>query len=322
MEQCPVELWREITALACTDGGYTGCSLSLVSHTMRDIIEPIRYDSVALTSFHQYPAFARSLREADGRSPIRHLFFSIEEPVIPPEYLASKMPYDSIHPILLAAAPSLRTLAVHGIPSFYLPNTVFPSLTHLSSPYRRFPKSVQFPQLRRYCLIGQHTFTDIADWLAQFAPTITHLRLPDITRSWRIIPYLRVLLHGPSSPPVPNPSGTARPIARFIGYTDTHYVPGSDKERRALDLAAKLPELVHILVQQTDSDVFIRNEEFHATLREIAQASPGGYDTGRRLHVLPDAPEQDPYSVAQAREYQQWQDLVEGGDGLWQLPDI
>lgn len=326
MERCPVEVWREITVMACTDGGYTGCSLSLVSRTMRDIVRNIRYASVALTAQHQYPAFVASLRNASGPVAIHHLFLSIALGT------DEKVPQDCTDAILQAAAPSLRTLVVHGLDFFWMPDIVFPMLTDLSMPYIDLPAAGKLPRLHRYHPYKQSFFDYLGYWLADSVPTLTHLRLSDISQAIKVIPFLRVLLHGPSSPPAPIPEGVVRPTY-FLSYAQTHHWPGSDQEQHALDLAAKLPDLVHIFMQQTavpsayasDEDpghrgAFQRSMEVRTTLRALAEASGGGHDTGRRLHVLPDAPADDPYSFAQAHEC--WLDLVKGGDGLWQVPNI
>ena len=48
MNNFPVEIWLHILALACTDGGYTGRSLCLVSRQMRDVVGPVRFRSVSI----------------------------------------------------------------------------------------------------------------------------------------------------------------------------------------------------------------------------------------------------------------------------------
>ncbi|TBU63281.1 hypothetical protein BD310DRAFT_809396, partial [Dichomitus squalens] len=42
----PLELLENIFSYACTDGGHTGRSLSLVSRYFLDVVRPIRYGSV------------------------------------------------------------------------------------------------------------------------------------------------------------------------------------------------------------------------------------------------------------------------------------
>lgn len=48
MEKLPAELMLTIFAFACTDGGRTGCALSLVSKHIREVSRPLRFYSIAL----------------------------------------------------------------------------------------------------------------------------------------------------------------------------------------------------------------------------------------------------------------------------------
>lgn len=70
----PSELWLSIFTLACTDGGYTGCSLSLVNEAIHYISSPVRLYSVSLTSKDQMSAFLSFLSSAPASSAtVRHL---------------------------------------------------------------------------------------------------------------------------------------------------------------------------------------------------------------------------------------------------------
>ncbi|KZT28812.1 hypothetical protein NEOLEDRAFT_781622 [Neolentinus lepideus HHB14362 ss-1] len=73
MDRCPVEIVSEIISLACTDGGATGCSLSLVSKGMALTSEPFRFQSVALSGLRQISKFLEMSEGGPGRK-IRHLF--------------------------------------------------------------------------------------------------------------------------------------------------------------------------------------------------------------------------------------------------------
>ncbi|OBZ70278.1 hypothetical protein A0H81_09707 [Grifola frondosa] len=53
----PLELWRNIFTLACTDGGFTGISLALVSKHFHAASLPVRLHSLALTSLRQVEGF-------------------------------------------------------------------------------------------------------------------------------------------------------------------------------------------------------------------------------------------------------------------------
>ncbi|KAH9941838.1 uncharacterized protein BXZ73DRAFT_3553, partial [Epithele typhae] len=82
IQQMPVELLRNIFTLACTDGGFTGCSLSLVCKHFREVARPCRFFSVKLnivTNLLRPEIFVRSFqaeisREVGSERPrIRHL---------------------------------------------------------------------------------------------------------------------------------------------------------------------------------------------------------------------------------------------------------
>ncbi|EPQ54774.1 hypothetical protein GLOTRDRAFT_94185 [Gloeophyllum trabeum ATCC 11539] len=77
MERCPVEIIWSIVSLACTDGGATGCSLSLVSRGMARVSEPFRFQSVALSGYQQIDAFISTVLVPSRKHPaIKHLFLS------------------------------------------------------------------------------------------------------------------------------------------------------------------------------------------------------------------------------------------------------
>lgn len=107
MERCPVEVWQRILSLACTDGGYTGCSLSLVSRFMRDAVEPICFHSVMLIGRERCTAFATLLDRSTTQKTIRHLFvhwqISPSDPGFPGERRCYQNTY--IHPQSRMADP-------------------------------------------------------------------------------------------------------------------------------------------------------------------------------------------------------------------------
>ncbi|KAI1795088.1 hypothetical protein LXA43DRAFT_993427 [Ganoderma leucocontextum] len=82
MESLAVELLEGIFTLACTDGGYTGCSLSLVSKNIREASRGARFHSVSLMEsslcqMNEFSACFRAERKralAKGSTPrVRHL---------------------------------------------------------------------------------------------------------------------------------------------------------------------------------------------------------------------------------------------------------
>ncbi|KAI8982838.1 hypothetical protein BD414DRAFT_86301 [Trametes punicea] len=83
MDKLAVELLTLISFFACTDGGRTGCSLSLVSRRIREASRPARFYSVSLmTSATQMEQFLDCLQKERGRSVemlprVRHLCLSL-----------------------------------------------------------------------------------------------------------------------------------------------------------------------------------------------------------------------------------------------------
>ncbi|KAI0081535.1 hypothetical protein K474DRAFT_1587422, partial [Panus rudis PR-1116 ss-1] len=60
--QCPAEIWTKIFSFACTDGGYTGCSLSRVSRYFRDASLPVKLQTVSLHGERSACLFLNMLR--------------------------------------------------------------------------------------------------------------------------------------------------------------------------------------------------------------------------------------------------------------------
>lgn len=76
MDRCPVEILIKIFAFACTDGGFTGCSLSLVSTFIREVSGLVKHQSVALKGLDQTARFNDFIHTSPFpmRSRVRHLF--------------------------------------------------------------------------------------------------------------------------------------------------------------------------------------------------------------------------------------------------------
>jgi hypothetical protein len=88
MESIPPEILSLIFSYACTDDGYTGRSLSLVSRYISDVSKPYKLQSVAVRGMWQVLEFACSLKEGSGvgdekgewkGSGVRHLFLSFDK---------------------------------------------------------------------------------------------------------------------------------------------------------------------------------------------------------------------------------------------------
>ncbi|KAF8656659.1 hypothetical protein AX16_002463 [Volvariella volvacea WC 439] len=63
LDSLPVELWGKIFSLCCTDGGYTGRCLSLVSQRMMELSYPYKYQSISINNPVQAVLFLRKLQQ-------------------------------------------------------------------------------------------------------------------------------------------------------------------------------------------------------------------------------------------------------------------
>ena len=75
MDAVPLEVWHGIFTFACTDDGYTGRSLSLVSTYFHDISAPFKYQSLAITHWTQIIAFSNIFCQLPAsQKKIKYLF--------------------------------------------------------------------------------------------------------------------------------------------------------------------------------------------------------------------------------------------------------
>ena len=167
LNRCPPEICSQIFAFTCTDGGYTGRSLSAVSRYVRDTSSSYKFQSVALRNTRQTLSFASVL---DGIPPhlrgVAFLFVSNDDfPINGPEsdrevtrtsgwrrifsFATSQTKVRSINAdlvvdfveavlkILTIIAPTLRIFFISGSFEIRLPllapvGTRFPTLTSLT----------------------------------------------------------------------------------------------------------------------------------------------------------------------------------------------
>ncbi|KAI0758101.1 hypothetical protein C8Q74DRAFT_299787 [Fomes fomentarius] len=213
MDSLAVELLREIYTLACADGGFTGCSLSLVSKHVRETSRSARFHSISLTSgtaqqlsnfllcFHQECAW---VQRDEGYTPaIRHLCisianckdtkgdwhggpYSIDEPRITherQEYIAQLIAFVQF------VAPNLVTLSLirQSFPRLDdIPCSGFPMLDELSVTAPDLfvlgenPPHPLYPRLRRLHLANSPHY-GLLSWVdGKRAPNLTHLRISEL----------------------------------------------------------------------------------------------------------------------------------------------
>ncbi|KAI0072938.1 hypothetical protein K474DRAFT_1678277 [Panus rudis PR-1116 ss-1] len=77
IDRCPAEIWARIFSFACTDGGYTGRSLSLVSRYFRDASLRVKLQSISLHGIDNASGFIEMYqRTSPHESPVQYLYFT------------------------------------------------------------------------------------------------------------------------------------------------------------------------------------------------------------------------------------------------------
>jgi len=159
-----MEIWNQIFTLACTDNGFTGRSLSLVSRYIHKTSKSAKLQSLSVTKPQQIHALARLIAETPPKyRRVRYLFIaspvpdddenddreaeSEEEESITSAVDVAEEVLAAFQHILEALAPNLTTLHVHfpfHRKSLFLPTTAtFPSLVELTlyGPYSDYDNS-------------------------------------------------------------------------------------------------------------------------------------------------------------------------------------
>ena len=321
MERCPLELWEKIFALACTDGGFTGCSLSLVSRRVRALVEPFRYHSISLVEYEKFLAFASLLKGFPMPPTICHLFISVKLPDIAPYTSdhAGRAPFikelfeEAFLSILTIVASELRSLCVHSPAvshilalAFKLP---FPLLTYLMVPcplngFCLKDIGRRLVALERLHVIRCFAVTPLCDSLPQFAPSVTHVGFSDMSSDLYAPQFLKHLL---------KVDVQLRP-GRF--RTSSHGV-----EDKVANIIRSLPLLKAVYVQpqkleigpglpSSDACGPLLNKQMNDELEQVAKAHADGATSGIKLHLFPRSTE---YSMDDARR--DWLGVVNSGDG-------
>ena len=164
MESLPVELIARIAFFACTDGGFTGASLSIVSKRVRDATHPARFLSVSLSSPPQYfgrfltAYLAQRKRIPEAVPQVRHLLLSLLPLEGEPLYR-----FPPLHPALILGEYDryLRHLGElgddYGAAVCYLVKTLAPMLetfTFVRGEWKNVPQMhCDFPRLRELTLV-------------------------------------------------------------------------------------------------------------------------------------------------------------------------
>ncbi|KAI0642166.1 hypothetical protein C8Q79DRAFT_1013465 [Trametes meyenii] len=332
MDTLPLETKQQIFALACTDGGSTGNSLSLTSKSIREASRTSRFHTVYLIADHvRLEAFValydRELKKDRGDKPhIRHLFIKFCRTPVPTNESELKQPsstyLDAGQRLIHAAAPGLYTLMVYAswwsLRHFlYFPviQNPFPLLREatfvdLCDPRPLFDNDMNisplFPAVTRLHLLTCNTDLALDTW-SIVAPNVTHLRVTGIS------------------------DGHVDQIAQAIGVRidverGLHAILGlpAPPETPTHSLPRTYPNLRYLLLQlcpRPPSGGWCGTEDAaHAMtfqgLRQIEEACNEGSDI--RTILLPDlsaAPysEEDDTSIRAS-----WMASVEGREGCWE----
>ncbi|KAH9939263.1 uncharacterized protein BXZ73DRAFT_99466 [Epithele typhae] len=188
----PFDVLQPILELSCTDGGFTGCSLSCTSRTLRDLSRVARFWSIQLTfatTTLQLEHFLACLSAERSRavtddSPaprVRHLYLSTNTlsdlapadsyaKVLPDDYELLKF-HDEVRTLMDLVARDLHTLTLAG----------GPRLRPLCLP--RWLGTTEFPALRELTLLGP--LWSIVD----FAPLPLEDASPEELEELNAVPY-------------------------------------------------------------------------------------------------------------------------------------
>ncbi|THH26800.1 hypothetical protein EUX98_g7381 [Antrodiella citrinella] len=237
MDRLPVELLLDIFSYACTDGGYTGCSLSSVSKRIRTTSEHVRYQSLAVYGARHIRTLSFRLTSSgpdSGLRKVHHLLLSdrsLEAAAEPAPYsdregtgaeLVSNITF-----ILTAIAPHLETLLLilttlrkptalslsvlsflSDLPFVPLIPTNLPFLRELAVASPLFPMSFPLSNkaLRLERLhIATHTElpATLGASLRKVAPNLTHFRVSSLrgrTDGGGLLDMLKLFITGSASP--------------------------------------------------------------------------------------------------------------------------
>jgi hypothetical protein len=177
----PPELWDKIVQLACTDGGKTGCALSLVSRRVRELSHLFRLQSIALLKPIQMQQFHEQLKNRSKNERCVWYMF------IDRNSHDTTWPADVWVEVLSMIAPGVRALSIthRYSDTGTIPSLPFPLLNSLAVAVKTFTDSDStFPRLRLLHLYPrtQRRAKPLYRIVATRVPNLTHLRLSGMTQ--------------------------------------------------------------------------------------------------------------------------------------------
>lgn len=310
MDRCPAELHLKIFLFACTDGGRTGCALSLVSHHIHATSAPARFHTVVLHGVPRMRSFLSMLEAKTPSIAVRHLL--LYDNGHEGRRDLGENPLAVVVSIISNVAPSLVTFAgsvrfithEHGFSSVIPRVGRFPLLRDLSLRGTRgqtagyeeeaMANLPHFPSLRRLHLWGGLAREDVVHFIraliTKCAPRLTDIRLSDAGQ-WTQIPYILE-------------------TGLRVGTENSQPWFGRTQGENPV---FQIPAGVEQLILQTAPSI----GGFSGMMHEMLQAD-----------LLKLAEEQEKIIVAPNYHYEitdcitDWYDVIDGGDGCWRLPAI
>ncbi|KAI0088525.1 hypothetical protein BDY19DRAFT_948038 [Irpex rosettiformis] len=165
LDNFPTELLLKIFSCICTDTGYAGCVLSLVSRRFHDVSSQIRFEKISLGDIGRMRTFLGMLKRMPCAPIVRHLFLcgdtEVHNDSEGPELVIS--PIAVCTSIISSLAPSLVTLAGDLHPIKFTYGSLFQSVA--SVPLLRYfslrchtsddNSSVPPPDMPKFTLLPQ-----------------------------------------------------------------------------------------------------------------------------------------------------------------------
>ena len=289
MESLPVELITRICFLASTDGGFTGCALSLVSHHIHAASRPARFYSVLFNGPRVLTAVPRLLarlkeehketRQGDVVPRVRHLFVSVLPPKGESQTMILRVYRLTVSMLLRAVAPDVETLCITIAPSTsgdantpIALDVEFPRLRELtvsgvlfSAPQLGLPPFLALRKL--HVLRGP----SLRSWTS-LTPSITHLRISEVP-DVHVIPVIWKTelerfycacecLHANG-----DRSGLVNLSPRYAGEEP-------DEDPTTADHEQPYPSLQRVIVQPSPHTHFHQPEFYKRFIRELWETQP------------------------------------------------
>ncbi|TFK51363.1 hypothetical protein OE88DRAFT_1659324 [Heliocybe sulcata] len=158
----PVELLDVIVSYACTDGGRAACALRLTSKTMRDIVDPHKFHTVAIPDAFRMKPFLETWEDSTEKSKanLRHVFLSTSGvctglPRLLGDFLIAISPVASTLTLITSNNESKHpSLDIFADGEVFAQSLTFPRLTHftlavpdiLRRTHLRYPPSPPIPR--------------------------------------------------------------------------------------------------------------------------------------------------------------------------------